>query len=215
MLRTHSLADMPDPTIETRETYDVIAAEYAHRNSSIEPQLLEDVASMTASLAPRSLVVDVGCGPGVETALLREQGYRVIGIDLSIGQLKTGGLSGVAQADMRRLPVGTGTVDAVWCYAALLHIPRVSVPTVVGEFARAVRVGGGLYLAVVEGDGEGWEVASNYGWDRRRWFTYHRGPDLVALLAAAGFGVHHVRQTRSRRDWISLHSRRVSGEATP
>jgi SAM-dependent methyltransferase len=200
---------MPEPTVETRQTYDAIAAEYARRNSTIDSQLLEDVGSMTASLRPGSLVADVGCGPGLKIALLRGQGFRVVGVDLSMRQLRTAGLPGVAQADMRHLPLRTGSVDAVWCQAALLHIPRKAVPTVLGEFARAVRIGGELYLAVAEGDGESWEVASQYGSDRRRWFTFHRRPDLTALLVASGFEVHQVRQFRAGRDWLSLHARRV------
>jgi hypothetical protein len=78
------------------------------------------------------------------------------------------------------------------------------------EFARAVRGGGRLYLAVAEGDGEGWETASQYGSSRRRWFTYHRRGDLTASLAAAGFTVYQVRRTEgARRNWLYLHAERV------
>ncbi len=82
-------------------------------------------------------------------------------------------------------------------------------PTVLDEFARAVRPGGGLYLNVAEGDGEGWEVAANYGSHRRRWFTFHRLPDLTALLTTAGFEVHHAYRTRSGRTWVAMHAYRV------
>jgi SAM-dependent methyltransferase len=204
-----TLTHMSEPTTETKLTYDVITAEYARLNSTIDPQVLEDVSSLTARLPPGSLVADVGCGPGHEIALLREQGCRVIGLDLSIGQLRTGGLPGVAQADMRHLPLRTGSVDAVWCHAALLHIPREGVPAVLGEFARVVRVGGQLFLNVAEGDGEGWEVASNYGSTLRRWFTFHRLPGLTTLLTVAGFEVHQVRKISSGRGWLSLHSHRI------
>ena len=208
--RICSLCGVPEPSVETQRTYDLIAAEYARRNLLVYPQLLEDVGTVTDGLAPGSVLVDVGCGPGRDIAVLRERGFRVIGLDLSLGQLRTGGLTGVAQADMRRLPLRTGSVDAVWCQAALLHIPREAVPAVLAEFARAVRVGGQLYLAVAEGDGEQWEVAFNYGSDQRRWFTYHREVDLTALLATAGFAVHQVRRTHSYRDWLAVHGHRVA-----
>lgn len=109
---------------------------------------------------------------------------------------------------MRRLPLRSARVDAIWCQAALLHLPRADVPTVVEEFRRVTRVGGLLYLAVAEGDGGAWEVASAYGSDRRRWFTYHRVPELTALLAAAGFEVQRVRRTESNRSWLALHTRK-------
>jgi SAM-dependent methyltransferase len=121
----------------------------------------------------------------------------------------TRGIRGVARADMRQLPLRVGSADAIWCQAALLHIPSTAVPAVLAEFARAVRPGGGLYLSVVEGDGEGFQVASKYGSNRRRWFTLHREPDLTAMLAGAGFAVHHVRRSRDQEVWLSIHARRI------
>ncbi|GAA1853034.1 class I SAM-dependent methyltransferase [Asanoa iriomotensis] len=193
---------------ETRQTYDLISTEYARRATAVDARLLRELDTLGGALAAGSRVVDIGCGPGREVALLRERGFRVVGFDLSLGQLRAGGLPGRAQADMRHLPLRTGSVDAVWCQAALLHLPRPDVPAVLAEFARVVRPGGALYLSVAEGDGAGWEVAGNYGSELRRWFTYHREPALTTLLAAAGFAVREVSRTSSHREWLSLHARR-------
>jgi len=116
---------------------------------------------------------------------------------------------------MRWLPVRTASVDAVWCQAALLHLPREMVPAVLDEFARVVRADGWLFLGVAEGDGEGWEVAANYGSQRCRWFTYHREPELTRALAAAGFTVYETRRARVYRDWLSLDARRASVDSAP
>jgi SAM-dependent methyltransferase len=156
---------------ETQQTYDLITAEYASQNAAAWPDLADHINVLAASLPPGGVVADVGCGPGRDIALLRAGGFRVIGIDLSFGQLRTSSLTGVTQADMRQLPLRGGSIDAIWCHAALLHLPRTVVPAVLAEFARATRPGGELFLAVADGDGEGFEVASNYGSDRRRWFT--------------------------------------------
>jgi SAM-dependent methyltransferase len=171
-------------TRETRETYDLIVAEYARRNATLDPQGRDDAAALAARLSPGSLVLDVGCGPAREMTVLRKLGLRVTGVDVSMGQLRAAGVGGVAQADMRLLPVRNRSLDALWCRAALLHIARAWVPEVIEEFARAVRPGGELVLAVAEGDGEGWEAARNYRSEHRRWFSYHREPELTALLSA-------------------------------
>ncbi|MEU4781799.1 class I SAM-dependent methyltransferase [Micromonospora sp. NPDC023633] len=201
---------MPDASIETQQTYDVIASTYTRVNSAVDSRLLEDIALLTARLSPGATVADVGCGPGREIALLQEHGLRVIGLDLSFGQLRTGGQPGVAQADMRRLPLQSDSVDAIWCQAALLHVPHREVPAVLDQFARTLRLGGQLYLNVTEGDGEGWEIASNYGSDRRRWFTFHQLSGLTGLLTAAGFEVHHVTRTQASRTWLAVHAHRVN-----
>jgi SAM-dependent methyltransferase/GNAT superfamily N-acetyltransferase len=193
---------------ETQQTYDRIATEYAQRNSAPWPGIVADVRAFAANLPPAAVVADVGCGPGRDAALIREQGFRVAGFDLSMGQLRAGGDADVAQADMRQLPLRTASVDAIWCHAALLHIPRPGVPAVLAEFARTVRPGGQLYLSVAEGNGEGFEAASRYGSARQRWFTLHREPDLVALVVAAGFAVDQVSRTGGHREWLNLRAHR-------
>jgi SAM-dependent methyltransferase len=194
---------------ETQQTYDRIATDYLRRKSETSPRIVDEVRAFAASLPPAAVVADVGCGPGREAALIREHGFRVAGFDLSMGQLRAGGDPHVAQADMRRLPLRTASVDAIWCQAALLHIPRPDVPGVLAEFSRTVRPGGQLYLSVAEGHGEGFEEASRYGSDDRRWFTLHRETDLAALLAAARFEVDQVSHTRGHRDWLDLRTHRL------
>ncbi|MFB9234753.1 class I SAM-dependent methyltransferase [Plantactinospora siamensis] len=200
---------MSEISIETRQTYDLISETYARVNATPDERIRADAAGLAADLGPGCLVADVGCGPGREVELLRAHGVRVVGFDLSLGQLRAGGVAGVAQADMRRLPVRSGSLDGVWCQAALLHIPRAEVPAVLAEFARIVRIGGALHLNVSEGDGEGWEMAANYGSDRRRWFTLHRLPDLTRLLAEAGFVVRRSGRNRARRDWLRVYAHRA------
>lgn len=96
------------------------------------------------------------------------------------------------------------------------HIPHASVPAVLDEFARVVRADGALFLDVAEGDGEGWEVASNYRSARRRRFTFHRTHTLAELLA---HGASHMapwhrhtsaEQARERR-WCG----RRAGQGVP
>jgi ubiquinone/menaquinone biosynthesis C-methylase UbiE len=197
---------------ETRATYDQIAPEYLRLNLEMSAERRADMNGFASVLPPSAVVADIGCGPGIEVALLRQLGLRVIGLDLSMGQLRAAASTGLAQADMRRLPLRAESLDGLWCHAALLHIPREMTPQVLAEFARVTRVGGALSLFVAEGDGEAWENADHYGSDRRRWFTFHRLPDLAALLAAAGFAIRRTRATSARRDWLSVSARRVPSQ---
>ena len=205
---------MCDPTKRTQETYDEVAPVYAAKNSKAYPLLQADLAAFTAGLDRKAVIADIGCGPGRDTTLLRGLGYLVVGVDLSYGQLKAGRLPGVVQADMRRLPFTDGSIDAIWCHAALLHIPRESVPGALAEFARVARTGSPLNLVVAEGDGQGWEPAVAYGSKSPRWFTLHREADLTAQLEAAGFRVEQIQHESSKRDWLAVRGRRVeAGQA--
>jgi ubiquinone/menaquinone biosynthesis C-methylase UbiE len=199
---------MTDVVGETRQTYDRIAAAYAERKQPYTP-LMHHFEALAELLPRGSTVADIGCGPGEEVRLLREYGFTAFGFDFSAGQLRAAGIDGLAQADMRNLPIRTASLDAVWCQAALLHIPRTDVPTVLAEFARVVREGGRLHLMVAEGDDERWEQASNYGSELQRWFTYHREPELTRRLAEVGFVVQQAERRRSNRDWLSLSAVRA------
>ncbi len=199
---------MSDPVAATRATYDEIAPRYV-RESKPFPELADDIAWLIDVVGADAAVAEIGCGPGRDLRALRAAGLRVVGFDLSAAQLRAGGLDGgaapVVVADMRALPLRTAAVDALWCQAALLHIPHAYVPETLAGFARVVRPGGAIYLSVNEGDGEGWQSS---GFDRARWYTGHREDGLRTMLPAAGFEVTYVRHTTTNRDWLSVRARR-------
>jgi ubiquinone/menaquinone biosynthesis C-methylase UbiE len=121
--------------------------------------------------------------------------------------LSSQGVPGVAQADMRALPIATGSLDAVWCVAALLHIPRPDVPVVLSEFARVLRPGGELTISLAEGDGELWEPVS-YESSRRRWYVLHRIEPFTTQLCEAGFDALGYSRRSTHREWLHLRARR-------
>lgn len=197
---------MESPGTVNRATYDVIAPAFAEQTKNISSYVREAAAQFAAELGPGARVVDVGCGPGRDTVLLREVGLEVTGLDLSMGMLRVNGTPGVVQADMRALPLHDGSVAGVWCQAAFLHIPKSEAATVLGEFVRVIRPGGLLYLSVQDGDGEGWEPV-DYAPEHRRWFVGYREDELSALLDRAGLtvtGADH--EAGVKRNWLVLRA---------
>jgi SAM-dependent methyltransferase len=196
-----------DPVGANRATYDRVAPLYRQRSGTVYPRLVEMVAGFAAAVPRGGWVADIGCGPGRDTALLREAGLRVIGLDLSLGMLRADGLPDVAQADMRALPLADGALAGIWCSAALLHIPLADAPRVLAGFARVSAPGGVLHLQVAEGDGEHWEIDHYPG--ERRFFAHHREPELTAALARVGFTVHGVRRNEGHRSWLIMDATRT------
>ena len=200
-----------DVVAATQGTYAVIAQEYAKRWGTGNPDdwNVPEAQRLAGLLAPGARVADVGCGPGNHTVLLRELGLRAHGFDLSYEMLTARGVPGQAQADMRALPIADGALDAVWCAAALLHIPRELVPGTLAEFHRALRPGGHLVLSIAEGAGEGWEQVSYRQDERPRYFVYHSYEAITEALARTGFEVTGHGRRSTHRDWLVLHARRV------
>jgi SAM-dependent methyltransferase len=190
ILHSHFLYQVTKAMIETEitsATYDQIAADYAARWVSGEPLALAR-SRFAALLGPGAQVLDAGCGPGWDTARLRDLGLRACGLDRSRGMLEQarGRDVPLALGDMRALPVRAGALDGLWACASFLHIPKSDGPAVLREFHHVLRPGGILYIAVKQGVGERW-VEHSPG--RQRFFVFYSADELDQLLAESGFAV--------------------------
>lgn len=180
-----------DEVARTRETYRQIAAVYAQARRHRD--VVAGHAERFAALTPAGgLVLDVGCGPGADTAVLQNHNVRAVGLDYSLAMMLAGRAQlelhlDFVQADMRHLPLGR-CADGLWCCAALLHLPRADVPAALQGFHRVLHPGGVLYLSMKLGEGEAW-TSQSYGQHAPRFFTYWQPDALDRLLAAANFTI--------------------------
>src|SRR6516165_10751232 len=75
----------------------------------------------------RRLVLDVPCGTGIVGRYLAEQGFRVVGADISSAMLAVASeresAVGLLRADLERPPWRPGAFDAVVCARFLMHLP--------------------------------------------------------------------------------------------
>jgi ubiquinone/menaquinone biosynthesis C-methylase UbiE len=169
------------------------------------------MARFVAHLRPGARVLDLGCGPGQDTAWLAEQGYVTTGIDLSGGMLREASRRGVnaplIQADLRQLPFRSSSYQGLWACASLLHIPKAQAGAAVREMARVVNPGT-IYIAVKRGTGEAW-VKDEDG--KQRFFAYYEPDELRVLVREAGCTVLSWWQTEDSagrsRPWINLLAR--------
>jgi ubiquinone/menaquinone biosynthesis C-methylase UbiE len=197
---------------ENRQTYRHIAAAYAQAQQNRE-QMNTQIEKFAALLPPGALVLDVGCGPGADTAVLRTtHNLSAIGLDYSpemmlAGRDDLGNQVPFVQADMRQLPVGGG-VGGLWVCASLLHLAREEVLPTLHEFHRVLQPGGILYLSVKLGDGAAW-VTNPYDPAHQRFFTYWQPETLDILLETAAF--HIVAgwlETGQRDTWVVRYARK-------
>ena len=176
-----------DSTGETIRSYDATAAEFATR--WFDTRLTESMSRFANRLGPGARVLDVGCGPGRDTAWLAEQGFDAWGVDLSYGMLQEGLARGVQapliQADMAHLPFRKGSFSGLWVCASLLHIPKAQAGDVLRELARVVQPGH-ILVAVKRGEGQGWTESPD---GTRRFFAYYTPAEIQLLIERSGFEV--------------------------
>jgi SAM-dependent methyltransferase len=131
----------------TTSTFDAVADTY---DSSIPAHvaqhlLAKRLAFVSRHLPAGCLILDAGCGTGAFAGRLRDNGYRVVGIDASIGMLaraRTRGVA-VAQAIAQRLPFPDATFDGFVSVAVLHHLGSSDVVRgAIDEMIRVLRPGG-------------------------------------------------------------------------
>ncbi len=112
-----------------------------------------------AGHVPRgSVVLDIGCGPGLNAPGLARAGLQQVGIDFSpvfadMASEQPGLRGRVFVADLRYLPFRDASFDAVWATGVYHHIPKAALPGALGEAWRVLRPGGVFYASVeVEDD---------------------------------------------------------------
>lgn len=175
--------------METRklaDTYDKIAHDYfkEHESDTWDNDFLELFSRI---LSLKAKVLDLGCGPGVETKKLHEKGFEVYGFDLSkelldIAKVQTPGASFLQGDMLRELPYEAEFFDGIFAKASLLHIPKEKIESVLKEILRILKKNGILHIAVKSGNGEKEVKESNYGYEYERFFSFWSLEELKELF---------------------------------
>ena len=152
---------------------------YAERRALVR-RMMADV--------PPGRAVDVGCGSGGNTGVLRELGWQVAGLEYHPAAARLASTRGlpVVRGDARQLPFRDGCMDLVMSTDMWEHIDDDE--AVARETVRVLRPGGRALIAVPCSMSlwSGHDVA--LGHVRR----YERD-ELVALMESAGLSVQSVR----------------------
>lgn len=191
---------MADSDESLKTTYDQIAESYAARWAEIPEALFPFMQRIAARGNTGGLILDIGCGHGRDIAWFEQRSVAVIGIDISIGMLRQAKLvtsAPLVQAEMRRLPVRSSSVAAIWCCASLLHLPKSQAILAIREFERVLEKSGLIFIGVQRGIHDGPRHSNGVV----RHFADYMPDEMEGMLVHAGLQM--VEQSTTEAEGVS------------
>lgn len=161
-------------------------------------------------------VLDCGCGSGVQSKLLLDEGLEVVGLDLSPKMIaeakkKVPGAKFMV-GDMTKMNFAKDSFNGVYARASLLHIPKNLIPKVLKSIRKILTNDGIFYLALKEGEGEEEIEEERYGRRVRRFFSFFKSSEIKKLLSQAGFKIvsliRHKRHAASQ-PWLRILAKKI------
>lgn len=166
-------------------------------------------------LPGRPKVLDAGCGPGRDSAILHSKGAIVTGLDISQGLLKIAKEKNpeitFVEANFLELPFENESFSGIWAHAALVHLETVEdVKNSLKEFHRVLNKKGILHIYVKAQTGnEKTAIVTDDVSHHDRFFRYYTRDEMRDYLEDLGFKIRQMVMDedlpgRKEVKWISI-----------
>jgi ubiquinone/menaquinone biosynthesis C-methylase UbiE len=171
---------------QTVSTYNKMAKEYDDETVDFWNRFPRTFLDTFVELSGKR-IVDIGSGPGRDGLLLQEEGKEIVCADASEAMVTLSSERGLESviAGFDKLPFEDESFDGAWSYTALLHVPKNSIHTPLGEISRVLKLSGKFALGLIEGDTEGYKESSEIGMPR--WFSFYQKDEIENVCKEHGF----------------------------
>jgi len=180
---------MKDQIKKAIKIYDKIAEIYTKYTYG---QLQQYQLTKFISLLKGKKILDVGCGCGRDVEYFLQEGFDVMGIDLSEEMLKQARKivpkTKLKKADFTDLKFKKESFDGIWSMVSLVHVPRKEMVKVLKGFNKILTKKGIFYLSVKEGKGEENLKKPKYN-NESRLYVYFTEKEMKEYLKKAGFKI--------------------------
>jgi len=136
---------------ETQADFDGAAPTYDREDVEITPTHRRFVEALLERSPANGRILDAACGTGKYFAMILGSGREAVGVDQSSGMLAEANAA-FPEAHTRTMGLQeltfVGEFDSVICVDAMENVPPEDWTLVVGNFYRALRPGGYVYLTV-------------------------------------------------------------------
>ena len=133
-----------------------------------------------ASLPAGAVILDLGCGSGIDAKAMLDRGFLVDAIDASPAIAAQASQRLGQQVQVKRFDelLAREKYDAVWASASLIHVPRSALTALLTNVYQAVKPGGRHLATYKAGEAEERDSAGRY-------YNYPSSGELQAFYTAS------------------------------
>jgi len=201
---------------DLKETYNIIAKDWT-RDHKDDTWFFEGTNAFLSMLKPGVKILDVGCGSGLKSKMIKDRGFQVDAFDFSEEMITIAKESypdiNFSVFDIYDLDKWQGAYDAIFAQAVLLHIPKKDIEKILNLMILKLNKNGLLYVAVKEVKDDAVEEKiikeSDYGYEYERFFSYYSVEEIKNLLEKAGMEVTYFHEKEPLSKWIQIISRKI------
>ena len=149
----------------------------------VDPILLRFVDRLRVN----DYVLDLGCGPALASAVMRDKGLRVDPVDAAEAMVQLANDKfniGARQAQFNDIDA-VNTYHGVWANFSLLHAQTQDLAAILSALHRALKPQGLLHLGMKLGEGS---KRDKYG----RYYAYYSQAELESHVKSAGFSIEQI-----------------------
>lgn len=171
-------------------------------NNFIKDFMLEDLDYFIKNLGGK-IILDLGSGPGRDSEFFKEIGFNPICIDISHDMIKACKAKGLIGAvmDFENMGIAKNSIDGIWAYASLLHIPKANISNLFLNLNKLLKKEGLFYFGMKEGDYEGF-IPNQLVPDYCKFMALYNDNEL-RYLAEKNFDI--IKFSRARVDEFSVY----------
>lgn len=175
-----------------RNGYDAIADRYALYAAGADLHPRHNwLSQLLGRLQPNSRVLELGCGPGVPTAVrIVAAGHRLVGVDISPRQIDIARRevpeATFVNTDMLELNFEPASFEAVVAFYSIIHVPRRHYPQLLGRIRNWLTPGGWFLASFGTGNSTGWLEEDLLGFGKPNWTNSYDPATTEQILRSSG-----------------------------
>lgn len=179
------------------ESYNAVAPEYEARVNTLRPVTEYALSRLTRYLEPGAQVLDIGCGVGYTTEILRESGMQAEGIDIAPRMIDFAAQrnppNAVRTEDFLAAEYPQDSYDAALLYAFLHLFPTPTAEACLAKVSHILKAGGYALIGTTKSDisSEGFETKADYETTAQRYRKRWTPAELETAVARNGLTVVH------------------------